>query len=656
MLTGLNGYKFLSLQGFSGQDVRVGSHRSKAGRGTPHPDQSGENLPDGLTPGEIRTQLERVLASETFQRAERLSRFLRHAVEQSLAGEEATLKEYAIGLHVFDKPESFDTRVDPIVRVEAGRLRAKIRDYYDGEGSKDPVWLGLRKRGYRPAFHRQQTEVVLTAASPPAAVAPATAPLRGRPVSDARSIAVLPFEDLSPEKKQEYFCDGITQEIINSLAKIKGLSVAARTSAAQFKGKPEDIREIARHLQVGRVLEGSVQKIGRTVRISAHLVDAASGFDCWAETYDRPLDDVLAIQDEIARAIAEALHTEVGFAEEAERAAKRPPDASKAHTRYLKALDHWDRRTEQEIKKAIDCFREAVGEDQHYAPAYAGLANSYIALAISESLPPRVAMTQAGECARQALLIDPQLGEAHTALGTIRALYDRDWAAAERALRGAMKLNPHIATAPHWLALVCLLPMGRLDEALETFQLALERDPSSIIINAHLGWLLYMRREYDQAIRQLQLAADLQPDLYEAHWGLGRAYVQSCRFDEAIACFSKTREIDSGKASAIAALSYCYARMQNPEQALQLLQELERLAASTYVSPYNFAKIQAGLGNHEAALDWLEKAEEDRSPRLTWIKVDPVVDPLREHPRFQKILQRIGLSQGAVESSTAHAV
>jgi TolB-like protein/Tfp pilus assembly protein PilF len=630
--------------------VNSGSQKQSPDR-TPQTGQAAEILPEGLTHAEIRQQLERVLSSETFQRAERLSRFLRYAVEQSLIGEETALKEYSIGLHVFDKPESFDTRVDPIVRVEAGRLRAKIRDYYDGEGSSDPVWLGLRKRGYRPTFHRQQTEVVLAAASPPAAEA---AP--SNPPSDPRSIAVLPFEDLSPEKKQEYFCDGVTQEIISALAKIKGLSVAARTSVAQFKGKPEDIREIGRQLRVGRVLEGSVQKIGRVVRVSAHLVDAASGFDCWAETYDRPLDDVLAIQDEIARAIAEALHAAAEAGTETDHAARRPPEASKAHNRYLKALDHWDRRTEHEIKKAIDCFREAVAEDQRYAPAYAGLANSYVALAISESLPPRVAMTQASECARQALAIDDQLGEAHTAVGTIRALYDRDWVGAERALRGAMRMNPHLATAPYWLALVCLLPMGRLDEALETFQLALERDPTSVIINTHLGLLLYMRREYQQAIRQLQLAVDLQPELYEAHWALGRVYVQSRRFDEAIACFRKTRELASGQASAIAALSYCHARMDDRPKALQLLEELEHLSATTYVSPYSFAKIQAGLGNHEAALEWLERAEGDRSPRLTWIKVDPVVDPLRNDPRFRKILERIGLLQGSVEATAAHAV
>lgn len=310
------GHTFLKRQGFLERHVNPGSQKRKAGHATAS--QQVETLPEGLTAVEIGAQLERVLASETFQRAERLSRFLRFAVEQGLAGQEMALKEYSIGLHVFDKPESFDTRVDPIVRVEAGRLRAKIRDYYDTEGSNDLVWLGLQKRGYRPAFRWRKPESSPPLGGHPAAAA-ADPPVT--PPSDPRTIAVLPFEDLSPEKTQEYFCDGITQEIVNALAKIKGLSVAARTSAAQFKGKPEDVREIARQLQVGRVLEGSVQKIGQRVRISAHLVDALTGFDCWAETYDRALDDVLAIQDEVSQAIAEALRAEADVESPQERAA-----------------------------------------------------------------------------------------------------------------------------------------------------------------------------------------------------------------------------------------------------------------------------------------------------------------------------------------------
>jgi serine/threonine-protein kinase len=647
MRAGLIGHKLLNLQGLLEGSVTSGSQKRRPQRDGPQADGAAEALPEGLPVAEVREQLERILASETFQRAERLSRFLRHAVEQGLEGQEATLKEYAIGLHVFDKPESFDTRIDPIVRVEAGRLRAKIRDYYEGEGSNDPVWLGLRKRGYRPLFKRRDVEV----ATPAVAVAP---PPESAP-PDARAIAVLPFEDLSPEKKQEYFCDGITQEIINALARIKGLSVAARTSAAQFKGKPEDVREIARQLQVGRVLEGSVQKIGRRVRISAHLVDASTGFDCWAETYDRPLEDVLAIQDEVGHAIAEALRAVTEPKIATASAGKRPHEASHAHNRYLKALDHWDKRTEQEIKKAIACFREAVRADRQYAPAYAGLANSYIALALAEALPPGVAMTQAGESARQALAIDDSLAEAHAALGTIRAFHDWDWTGAQQALRGAMKLNPHLATAPHWLALVCLLPLGKLDEALETFQLALDRDPTSVVIHTHLGLLFYMRREYDRAIGQFQMAADLQPDFYEAHWGLGRALVQSCRFDEALESFKKARDLATIHASSVAATAYCYARMGDHPKTLQWLRDLEQLAATRYVSPYNFAKVHAGLGDHDATFEWLRQAAEDRSPRLTWVKVDPLVDPLRDDPRFEQLLKRIGLWQGTVEVTAAGA-
>ena len=622
------------------------SSPKKDGRSAPRPGSKAA-LPDGLAREEIQRQLEKVLASETFLRAERLSRFLRHAVEQGLAGQENTLREYAIGLHVFDKPQSFDTRVDPIVRVEAGRLRAKILAYYQVEGKNDPVWLGLQKRGYRPVFRRHKAEAATPAASPrPASVAGAAVS------SDASVIAVLPFADLSPEGTQEYFCDGITQEIINALAKVKELSVAARTSAAQFKGKAKDIREIARHLQVGRVLEGSVQKIGHRVRISAHLVDAATGFDCWAETFDRRLDDVLAIQNDVSQAIAEALREEA----ETESAAKKPPAASQAHSHYLRALAHWEKRTEKDIKKAIRFFREAVRQDPEHAAAYVGLANSFISLAISEVIQPREALAQANEAARRAMAIDDQLSDSYAALAAVRAFEDRDWEGAEKAFRQAMERNPHSPTPHHWLALVCLLPAGRFEDALEEFQMALERDQTSVVLNTHLGLLLYMRGEHDQARRQLRLSIDLEPDFYGSHWALGRVHALSGETAEAKACFERTRDLSGGGILGISGLAYTFARSGDPDQAHALIGELEQIAASSYVCPCNLAETHAGLGDYDRAFQWLQQAERNRSPRLTWINVDPLLDPLRSDQRFRKLLDRIGLSPGSLEATQAQAV
>lgn len=601
-------------------------------------------LADGLTAEEIQRQLEKVLASETFQRAERLSRFLRFAVEQGLAGNENALKEYSIGLHVFDKPDSFDTRADPIVRVEAGRLRAKILDYYQGTGENDPIWLGLRKRGYRPQFQRRKTEPVTRVPQPAADPAPA-------PHSDASSIAVLPFADLSPEGTQEYFCDGITQEIINALAKIEGLSVAARTSAAQFKGKAEDVREIARRLQVGRVLEGSVQKIGGRVRISAQLIDAASGFDCWAETYDRALDDVLAIQDDVSQAIAEALRREAE-----EEAARKPPAASKAHSRYLLALDHWERRTERDIKKAIRFFHEAVQENPNHAAAHAGLANSFVSLAMAEVMEPRKALSQAGSAAQRALAIDNHLAEAHIARGAVHAFEDRNWAAAEQAFRRAMTGSPHSPTPHHWFALVCLLPAGRLDEALEEFQMALERDQTSAVLHTHLGLLLYLRGEYEQAIRQLRLSIDLEPAFYGAHWAIGRAHSQAGATTEAKACFQKTRELSGGAVLGVAGLACACARRNEQDEACAWIDELEHLARSSYVCPCNFAEIHAALGDHEKSFEWLDRAERNHSPRLNWLSVDPLLKPLRRDERFRALINRLGLPAELVETAEASAV
>lgn len=617
------------------------SRQPKARPGSTEPDQAQD-----LSREEIERQLEKVLASETFQRAERLSRFLRFAVEQGLAGHESTLKEYSIGLHVFDKPESFDTRVDPIVRVEAGRLRAKILDYYQGPGKNDPVWLGLRKRGYRPLFRRQEN----AAAAPP--VQPAVDSVASPPPSDASAIAVLPFADLSPEGTQEYFCDGITQEIINALAKIKGLSVAARTSAARFKGKAEDVREIARQLQVGRVLEGSVQKIGRRVRISAHLVDAATGFDCWAETYDRPLDDVLAIQDDVSSAIAEALREEA----EDEAAAKTPPSASKARARYLRALDHWQKRTAKDLRKAMRFFREAVQEDPGHAAAHAGLAKCFVSFAISEAMEPQKALTEARLAAQHALSLDDQLGEPYSALGAIHAITDRDWPAAEQAFRTAMERNPHTPTPHHWLALVCLLPAGRLDDALGEFQLALERDETSVIVHTHLGLLLYLRGEHEQAIRQLRMSIDLDPGFYESHWALGRVYSQIGETAEARAHFQEARGLSGGGVLGAAGLAYCSARNNEHGKARDLIGQLEQLSATCYVCPCNLAEIHAALGDYDKSFEWLERAEFQRSPRLSWLCMDSLLKPLRGDERFRALLSRLRLPQKPLEAAEAHAV
>lgn len=622
------------------------SPRKKKARSAPPSGESLPSLPDGLTPQEVQRQLEKVLASETFQRAERLSRFLRHAVEQGLAGQENKLKEYAIGLQVFDKPESFDTRVDPIVRVEAGRLRAKVRDYYESEGKNDPVWLGLRKRGYRPLFRRQQVESAVAERRQQKTTTPPPEP------SDSSAIAVLPFHDLSPEGTQEYFCDGITQEIINALAKVKGLSVAARTSAAQFKGEAKDVREIARQLQVGRVLEGSVQKIGRQVRISVHLVDAATGFDCWAETYDRPLDDVLAIQDDVSQAIAAALREEA----EAGSATPKPPAASKAHARYLRALDHWERRTEDDIKKAVRFFREAVRENPNHAAAHAGLANSFISLAISEAMEPLEAFTQAREAAEHAITIDDQLAEAYAALGALRAFEDRDWAAAEQAFRHAMECNPYSSTPHHWLALVCFLPEGRFDEALAEFQFALERDQTSVILHSHLGLLLHMKGDHQQAVRRLRLAVDLDPDFYGSHWALGKVFVQMGEAAEAKKCFEHSRDLSGGAVLGLAGLASAYARSNEPDRARALIEELEQLASSSYVCPCNFAEIHAALGDDDKAFESLGRAERNRSPRLSWVNVDPSLAPLRRDTRFRSLVDRLGLAQRPHEATEAQAV
>ncbi|MGH7489756.1 MAG: tetratricopeptide repeat protein [bacterium] len=253
------------------------------------------------------------------------------------------------------------------------------------------------------------------------------------------------------------------------------------------------------------------------------------------------------------------------------------------------------------------------------------------------------------------MAIDGRLAEAYVALGTVSGLLERDWAAAEQSFRAAIKMNPHLAMAHHWFAIDCLMPLGRLDEALQVIQVALDRDPTSVAINTHLGLLFHMRREYDRAVRQFQLALDLEPDFFRAHWGLGHSYLQKGLLDEAVACFGRTQTLSDYRCFRMGALGYCYARMGERDKALTVLSDLERAALTSYISPYNFVEIHMGFGDFDAALDWLQRADADRSRRVNWVKIDPILDQLRNDARFLKIVASTGLAKEPA-ADTAGAV
>jgi TolB-like protein/Tfp pilus assembly protein PilF len=351
------------------------------------------------------------------------------------------------------------------------------------------------------------------------------------------SIAVLPFVDMSPQKDQEYFCDGMAEELINALTKLEGLRVVSRTSAFQFKGKAFDIRKIGEQLNVASVLEGSVRKTGDRLRITAQLINVVDGFHLWSEKYDREMKDVFDIQDEISRAIVDALKIKL-VGEAATRLVKRYTENLEAYTLYLKGRYYWNKRTEPGLTKGIEYFEKAITKDPGYALAYAGLADCYNVISHYGAVPPKASVPKAKIAAIKALEIDDALVEAHTSLAFALYNYDFAWLAAEKEFQRAIALNPNYATAHHWYA-IYLATRGRLEEAIAEMQRARELDPLSLIINTEVGWMLYFGRHYNQAIEQYQKTLEMDPSFAVAHWGLGLAYQQKAMPQEAIAEFQK---------------------------------------------------------------------------------------------------------------------
>jgi len=456
------------------------------------------------------------------------------------------------------------------------------------------------------------------------------------------SIAVLPFADISVQKDQEYFCDGVAEEIINALAKVDGLHVVARTSAFAFKGKNEDVREVGKKLNVSTVLEGSVRKAGNKVRLTAQLVSVGDGYHLWSETYNRELTDIFAIQSDIAEQIAVALKPQVSCAEK-ERIEKRLTSNLEAYTLYLKGRYFWNKRTEEGLNKSIGYFNEAIESDPDYALAYVGLADTYSLLCSYHILPPKECIPRAREAVAKAMDIDDTLAEAYESAAHVRILYDWDWKDAEGEFNRAIELNPGYAIAHQRYALY-LTVMGRLDEATAEIRRAQMFDPLSLIINADVGLIFYISRLYDQAIQQCQNTLEIDPNFCVARFALGLAYEQKRMYEEAVAQFQQAITLSGGITALIAALGHAYGVSGKKEEASRVLGELEDLSKRRYVSASSIATIYAGLEEENQVFKWLQRAYEERS---VWsihlhLKVDPRFDGVRSDPRFTTLLKEMG--------------
>lgn len=459
-----------------------------------------------------------------------------------------------------------------------------------------------------------------------------------------KAIAVLPFENISPDKENEYFSDGLTEEIIANLSKIRTLKVISRTSAMRYKGSNKPLSQIALELRVQYVLEGSVRQQGNDLRITAQLIEATQDVHLWAEKYRGTMEDVFEIQEKVAGEIAKALEVQL-TPNEQQGLKKRQTEDTEAYQLYLKGRYFWNKRNEEGLKKGIEYFEQAIEKDPEYALAYSGLADSYTVLAAFTLIAPKEALPKIRTAALNALKMDEILAEAHISLAWSKCWHDRDWSAAEREFKWGIEHKPNYATGHHWYALF-LTAMGRYEEALAAIKQALELDPFSLIINTNTGfWVQYFAREYNRAINQLQKTLDMDANFAMAHYGLALTYNEAGRYAEAIFESQKALQLTSGRQDMKAVLGYSYARAGNREEAEKILEELKRVRAHQYVSSYSIALIHLALGDGMQALEELEKAFEEQAIYMIWIKIDPRLDLLRTEPRFVALLQKMGFEK-----------
>jgi serine/threonine-protein kinase len=456
-----------------------------------------------------------------------------------------------------------------------------------------------------------------------------------------KSIAVLPFADLSAKKDQEFFCDGIAEEIISSLTKIKDLRVVARTSAFSFKGEKLDVREIGKRLNVETVLEGSVRKVENKLRITAQLINVADGYHLWSERYDCEMDDIFAIQDKVTMAVIEKLKIE--FLEKDKAGLVRPHTKDMdAYNLYLKGRYFWSQRTEAGLMRAIDYFEQAIKLDPGYALAHAGLADSYNLLPWYGSLPPNQAYPKAKASALKALEVDPGLAEAHTSLAYYLMQYEWDWLAAEKEFKQAIESNRGYAAAHHWY-FEYLAAMERMDEAMSEVKKAVELDPLSLGINCGLAWGFYFSRQYDRAIDQSRKTLELNPNFIWAQYVLGVSYIKSSMPAKAIEEFQKSTSISGLHPLIVAVLGAAYAVEGKADKIREVLNNLKERAKQIYIMPFYIAIIYLGSGDKDKIFEWLEKAYDERNFWLIFLKADPMFDSLRSDPRFKTLLDKMNL-------------
>jgi serine/threonine-protein kinase len=577
-----------------------------------------------VPPTAVREQLARVVGSSGFVSSARLCRFLTHVVNRTIDGDADSLKEFSVAMEVFDRSAEYDPNIDAIVRVEARRLRTKMKAYYDGAGKADPVLIGLRPGSYVPVFRWLDAQPAKPCTDSPL--------LR----EGAISIAVLPFVNMSPEPDQDYFCDGITEEITNSLTRVTGLKVIARTSAFHFKGANVDIREVAQRLGADMVIEGSVRKAGEQLRITAQAIQAESGHHYWSETFRRHLPDVFAIQEEIAQSVAELLRLHLPEAK-----LQPPTNDVDAYNGYLRARSLIHHQSVESLHSAIAELRKLMERYPRYAPAYSGMAVVKGLLAQFGVISGQDAYAEVKANAERGYELAPESGEACTVLGALRAWFEHRWHEAKGLYDRALKLQPSYAPA-HMFRAMALLCQGDFNSAESGLYRSMELDPLSPSDSSRMAYVKYVKGDYPSAEEHLRQSFESDPNYAEARLYKSLLHFQQQRYSAVIHGLSSSLlPLELGL------LAAAYGKEGKSSCAGKCVTQLQDLGQRQYVTPLAHAFAAVGMGDMDLAFQRLDEAISHKTNFVTLLAIEPFFNPLQADPRFAILLQRLNLSHAA---------
>ncbi len=573
----------------------------------------------------VRDQLARIVTSSGFVSSVRLCRFLTHIVNRTIEADIDSLKEFSIAMEVFDRTSEYDPNIDAIVRVEARRLRAKLKAYYEeGQGTVDPVLIGLRPGSYVPVFrwldaqpakHREE----IGAAPPPGRIC----------------VAVLPFVNMSPEPEQDFFCDGISEEITNSLTRVSGLNVIARTSAFHFKGASIDIREVGQRLGANLVIEGSVRKAGEQLRITAQAIQTESGHHLWSETFRRELKDVFAIQEEIAQSVADLLRLHMPGVQGAVQSSAPNLDA---YTAYLQARFLIHQQSPEALQAALGQLRKLVKVYPDYALAYSDMAAANGLLALFGAVSGREVYPEVKANAERGYALAPESGETCTVLGGLRAWFEYRWDEADGIYDRALRLQPSHARA-HMFRAMALLCQGDFKAAETGLRRSTELDPLSASDCARMAYLHYVKGNYPSAAEHLRQSFELDRDYPEAGLYEGLLHFQQQNYDAVIQCLSP-----SVSPLNIGLLAAAHAKEGSLSRTGECIERLHQLAARQYVTPLAEGFAAIGMGDFDLAFQCLDEAVNHKTNFVNLLAVEPFFYPLRSDRRFAKLLKRMSLS------------